>query len=801
MDARSFTVLELDRVLQRVAAATSFSGGRALVEALTPAIDDQEVAARQALTSEAIALLSTTPPRLRGAHDVRPAIDRAARRGQLLPDVLAPIAETCRAALDCARLVGGARATAPILARRLEAVEPALAGLAERIERAIEPDGSGVLDAATPVLAALRREIHEARQRATERLREMAASRELAEHLQESFVTERAGRPVLAVRASSRGAVPGIVHDTSGSGQTLFVEPLVMIEQQNRLREALAAERDEIDRILTELTAVVRSYGHLVTSAVDALADLDLALALGTVSAAWSGCVVTRGRAIELEAMRHPLLAAESVVPVDIRLGELDGVVVSGPNTGGKTVSMKALGLAALLHQCGLRPPARSARLPVFDAVLVDIGDEQSIERSLSTFSGHVANLVAILRRAGPGSLVLIDEVAAGTDPVEGAALARAVLEGILARGARFLVTTHYAELKEWAAATTGVDNAAVGFDPETLAPTYAFTVGRLGASHAFEIADRLGLPADVIEGARGYLDPGRRRVEELLREAAIAERDAARAREAAEALRAEAEALRRQAARRERELAEAVEAVRAGGQSERARVRAESEAQLARFRREIEALRGEIRAAQRNERQRQDAGRQAGAAADRALRERDRSLDQAARRRGAAEEALAEAFRDEREPDRPFLVGDPVLAPSLGLRGTIASISGGNAEVHGGTLRVRVPLTSLEHDPSGRATTSKRDVAVRAAPPQVEAELDVRGQRADEAREAVRAYVDDAALTGVRQVRVIHGRGTGAVRKAVREELRRHPLVHDTMPESMDGATLVRFAGEEPGA
>ena len=799
MDPRSLSVLELDIVLERVAAATTFEGGRALVGALEPSPDAVIVAVRQALTGEAVALLESTPPQLRGAHDVRAAVERSVRRGQLLPDALAAIAETSRTALDCRATLESARELAPRLAARLDTIQPPLSGLAGSIERAIAPGGSDLLDDATPRLAQLRGEIRDARQRAAERLRELASSTELAEHLQESFVTERGGRPVLAVRASSRSAVPGIVHDTSGSGQTLFVEPLAMIEQQNRLQEALAAERDEVKRILAELTSAVRSHADLLLDAVSALADLDLALAIGAVSRSWAGCEVVRGEEVVLEGMRHPLLQSETVIPVDLRFGTLQGVVVSGPNTGGKTVSMKALGLAALLHQCGLRPPARSARLPVFAAVLVDIGDEQSIERSLSTFSGHVANLVMILARAGPDSLVLIDEVAAGTDPVEGAALAQAVLAGVLERGSRFLVTTHYAEVKEWAAATVNVENAAVGFDPSSLAPTYAFTVGRLGASHAFDIAERLGLPADIIAAARDRMAPDQLRLAELLRGAAIADRDAGRARSGAERLRSEAEALRTGVERRERELVEAIAAVRAGGQAEKARARAEAEAQLARFRREIEALRGEIRAAQRQERSRQDASR-GGDVADRALRGRDRSLEQASRHRTGAGEALEAAFQAEAPRQRPFAVGDPVTAPSLGLRGTIASLSGANAEVHGGTLRVRVPLSGLEHDARGVPRSSPRDVSIRASPPQVEAEFDVRGQRASEASEAVRAYVDAAALTGVKEVRVIHGRGTGAVRKAVREELRRHPLVYASTPDSMDGATRVRLAPEEDG-
>jgi DNA mismatch repair protein MutS2 len=481
------------------------------------------------------------------------------------------------------------------------------------------------------------------------------------------------------------------------------------------------------------------------------------------------------------------------VVPIDLEVGALRAVVISGPNTGGKTVALKTLGLAALLHQSGLRPPAEQAELPVFDRVLADIGDEQSITMSLSTFSGHVRNLVAILEAASDRSLVLLDEVAAGTDPVEGAALAQALL-GRLARQARLTVaTSHYPELKEWASATEDVANAATGFDPETEAPLYRIALGRPGTSHALRIAERLGLPSKVVASARSQIAPERRRVAELLAEAEAAEERAEEEHQRAVAQRAAAEAARRAAELRVDELEREVEKVRASARAERERALADAETELAATRAELDALRSEIRAARRLERERQRAATPRALAKE---RERDRRL-------GAASERAARASRSLREADAPLPVsaplgpGDPVVAPALGVRGTIVEVVRDEAVVVGrGGLRVRVPLARLQADRDAQAAIEEAQaVTVRTpTPTDAPSELDLRGRTSQEAREALRAFVDNAALAGRDELRVIHGRGTGAIRKAVRDELARHPLVSSHEPDSTDGATVVHL-------
>jgi DNA mismatch repair protein MutS2 len=589
------------------------------------------------------------------------------------------------------------------------------------------------------------------------------------EALQESFLAERGGRPVLAVRAASRGAVPGIVHDASSSGQTVFIEPLAVVELNNRLAQAAAEAREEAERILRELSAGVAVRADALRALVEAVGALDLALACGVVSRGWGGAEVEIGDDVRLLAARHPLLDRATAVPIDLDLGGLRALVISGPNTGGKTVALKTLGLAALMHQSGLRPPAAEAALPVFDLVLADIGDRQSIEMSLSTFSGHLRTLVSILESATPRSLVLLDELAAGTDPEEGSALAQALLER-LARQARLtVVTTHYAELKEWASARDDVANAATGFDPDSDRPLYRIDLGRPGTSHALRIAERLGLDPAVVADARGRVAPERLRAAELLAEAEAAER-------AAVERRAEVEDALRRASQRDAELAREVERVRASAERVRQDAIADAERELADARAEMTALRDDLRTARRRRRE----------------PDQDRALGAATERAAAAGRALAD-LSGPLPVAAPLAQGDPVEAPDVGVRGTIAAIRGDEAEVVGAAgQRVRIPLARLR--PSRERAPEERTplVQVRAtARGDASDQLDVRGRPAHEAREEVRRFVDDAALAGLHEVRVVHGKGTGVLRKAVREELARHPLVSATAGDADDGATL----------
>ncbi len=793
MDPRALELLELPAILDRLAATAGSEPGKDRCLTLEPAAQPDEVDRRQTLTGEAIGLIErSAEPELADVRDVRHAAEVASRGSALDTATLRSVAISIDTAI-AARAAIEAAGDAPGLADLARLVDTALSHVSAPITRAVEDDGSDLRDGASPALRRLRRELREGRGRITERLRSLARDPSLREHLSEDFVTERAGRPVLALRASARGAVPGIVHDSSGSGQTLFVEPFAVVEDSNRLREAESAEREEVTRILRELSRTVGDHAEGIVALVEATGEIDLALACAGLSRRWRGTRVTRSAGVILRGARHPLLDPATAVPIDLEPGELRAVVISGPNTGGKTVALKTLGLAALLHQCGLRPPADHVELPVFDQVLADIGDEQSIAMSLSTFSGHVRNLVSILEGATDRTLVLLDEVAAGTDPVEGAALAQALLERLAGQARLTVATSHYHELKEWASVSAGASNAATGFDPETEEPLYRITLGRPGTSHALRIAARLGLPPEVVSDATRHIAPERLRVTELLAEAEAAEEHAAEERARAATERAATEEARRTAEARTGELEAEIERVRASASAERERALADAEQELGGTRADLDALRAEIRAARRLERERRAASTPRALAKE---RERDRRL-------GAASERAARAGRSLRAADEPpevtapLAAGDTVVAPSLGVRGTIAEIVRDEAVVVGrGGLRVRVPLERLRPDRDGQSDTPiEPAVTIRApAPTDAPSELDVRGRTAQESREAVRAFVDTAALAGRDELRVIHGRGTGAVRSAVRDELTRHPLVSSHESDSADGATVVRL-------
>jgi DNA mismatch repair protein MutS2 len=666
----------------------------------------------------------------------------------------------------------GRQELAPLLAEIAQPIDPGLLPLADEIDRCVEEDGSDVRDGASPKLRQLRRELRNGAARLRDELARVAESAGVRDALQESFLAERGGRPVLAVRASARDKVPGIVHDASSSGQTVFVEPLAVVELGNRLAEAAADAREEVERILRELSTLVAGRGTELRALVEAVAAIDLALACGALSRGWRGAEVELGTEVRLSGARHPLLDRASAVPIDLELGDLRALVISGPNTGGKTVALKTLGLAALLHQSGLRPPADQATLPVFDEVLADIGDRQSIAMSLSTFSGHLRTLVEILEQATPRSLVLLDEVAAGTDPEEGSALAQALLERLAAQARLTVVTTHYAELKEWASAHDEVANAATGFDLDTDQPLYRIDLGRPGVSHALRIAERLGLDPAVVAAARSRVAPERLRSAELLAEAETA------ARNAGEQLAAAEEAARR-AARREADLERELERIRASADQERRNAIAAAERELGEARTELASLRDELRSARKTRRE-SDVDRALGAATERASR---------------VDRALAD-LSGPLPVTGALAVGDNVEAPDVGVRGTIAALRGDEAEVVGAAgQRVRIPVARLRASRERPPEELRAVVQVRAAArSDVSDQVDVRGRPAHEAREEVRKLVDEAALAGLNEVRVVHGRGTGTLRKAVREELRSHPLVERSESDADDGATIAHL-------
>lgn len=790
MDRRSEELLELDEVRARLADVCQTPQGRRLARARDVAGDPAAVANRQSDTSEAIELRRLGMAIGAGAADIEEEVTGAERGGLLDIPALSDVAATALVAVETAEGVTAHADLAPRLTdlARDVAVVP-LRALAGVFDNALDGHG-GVRDSASPELARARRQLAEARGAAQDTLRD--AARRARSHLQEGFLTERGGRAVLAVKASSRSAVPGIVHDRSATGNTIFVEPFDVVEAGNRVRELEAVERMEVEQVLARLSRMAGDDAAELRVACEALGRIDLAFACAELSHRWRGCPVVAGGDVELVGARHPLLDPQTAVPIDLPLAGIRALVVSGPNAGGKTVGLKTLGLIAALHQMGVRPPARSARLPVFDAILADIGDDQSIELSLSTFSGHVRRLIGILDRAGPRSLVLLDELAAGTDPGEGASLALAIMTELVRRGTLVLVTTHHHELKGWASQTDGVANAAVGFDAERLAPTFDLRVGEPGASQALEVAERLGLDPSVLADARRLLGGERTGVEALLQDAAAARLRAEAERDAALAERDDAARVRREVEERERDLARQVDRVRAGAEKERERARHEAEAELAGLRTDLTELRREIAAARREERRR-SSGREGA----RHESERDRRLGSAAEAATRAQERLLERAGRVGD-DEPLAVGDAVLVADLGVRGEVVSVDGDTVEVQGPSARLKLKRSRVMRDHRVAAAVPAPAPAREARPATsaVAGEIDVRGERAEAACAAVRAYLDAAAMAGRETVRIIHGRGTGALRTAIGHELRAHPLVASSALAGIDaggdGATVV---------
>jgi DNA mismatch repair protein MutS2 len=782
VDPRSIEILEFALVRERLAERTSFLPSRRLAEALAPESDPVLVARGLDETDEARALLSARPGvGVAGARDIGPWIERAARGGRLDPDHFLQIGATLDAIVRLQPVLAEVRT--PLLRDLGRELHP-LPAVSSSLARSFDPAGE-LLDTASARLGGLRAAVRIAFDRLKRRLDTIVGG-ELAHALQEPIVTMRNGRYVVPVRAEARSRVKGIVHDASGSGQTLFVEPLAVVELGNAWREAQAAEREEVERILDELSALVGATAGPLRESLAALARFDFWLAKAGLAADMDAVRAETGDRPELVLLsaRHPGLSGH-VVPIDVRLGDgFTALVVTGPNTGGKTVTLRTLGLLALMHQAGLHiPAATGSRLPVFRNVFADIGDEQSIAQSLSTFSGHMRSIIRIVGEAGPGTLVLLDELGAGTDPTEGSALAQALLDHFIRRGALVAATTHYAELKAYAHTTAGAMNAAVDFDLETLSPTYHLTIGLPGGSQAFAIAERLGLPDEIVSDARSRLSESQRAFEATL--ARIREAEG----ETADAL-----------AKARSEQARAADALRTADE-ERRRARRERDDIARRARDEAERLVAELRDELARARRSLERGELTAPAIDAVLERAEARLGQLP---APAAEAPAVTVPDARPA--PWRVGDLARSQSGGWVGRVASLDarGRRATLEAGALRVSVEIDDLERPPStsGQAAPAAAGAGTNVAALRlartrsVPMSLDIRGARVEEALDALGRYLEDASLAGLDQVTVIHGLGTGALRDAVRTESAAHPLVKTVRAggrgEGGDGVTVV---------
>ncbi|HET9497520.1 MAG TPA: endonuclease MutS2 [Candidatus Limnocylindria bacterium] len=780
-DPSSLRVLEFGAITERLAARTAFAPSRELAEALLPVGDAVHVGLLQDQTDEAVRLLELHPDAtIGGARDVRGPLKRAKRGGRLAPAELLDVAGTAHAIEQFRRRL--ARWPGPQLGAIRDDLEP-VPDLREQIERSIDPAGE-ILDGASSALKSARRRMRVAQERLRERLNAMLRSSDLAGAIGDAIVTQRNGRYVIPVRAEAKGRVPGIVHDQSASAATLFIEPMGVVELNNGWIEATLEAAAEEERILESLSRAVESHADSLATSLAALARADLWMARAHLAAELDAVRPKVSEdALELLSARHPLLGADAV-PIDLRLGDRFGyraLVITGPNTGGKTVALKTIGLLALMHQAGLRVPAAGgARLPVFTQVFADIGDEQGIAQSLSTFSSHLRNVVRFLEAAGPHSLVLLDEIGAGTDPTEGSALAMAVVTVLLERGALVAATTHYAELKAFAETQPGVTNAAVEFDVATLRPTYHLSIGLPGASQAFAIAERLGLAPEVLALARERVSSTHASLEETL--AAIRRTEAERSKALATAVE------ERDAARAERDRATTgTERAR----REAARILAEASRAADSIVLDAEREAAEVRRA---------SGRRAKTPAP------DSAAPVAAPRRAKQPlpAELAELTDLAPEPGLQPRVGLWGRSRTLGRSGRIAAVSGktGRITLESDGARLVVPGADVEVIDEPTAGPPPRDEAAdelrRRAAAQLGTSLDLRGERVEDALERLAAYLDQALLAGADEAVIIHGAGTGALRRAIREYLADHPRVRGQRrgrrEEGGDGATVAEL-------
>lgn len=780
MNERTLRVLEFDKIRHRLAEFAGSDLGKELALALTPSVAPEEVAAWQAETTEAKELwqgIERVP--LGGIYDIRRPVKEARVGRTLPPEDLLITGSTLRAARLLKDFFSGEREEDYPVLSSLASELVVFPEVEKAIDRVVGPEGT-IRDDASPKLATLRSRIRILQNRLKDKLDSLVRSGENQKYLQEALVTIRNGRYVLPVKQEYKANFPGIVHDQSASGATLFIEPIAVVELNNQLRQVEAEEEEEVARILRELSGLVGAVAAEIQEDLKILARIDLAFAKARYSLTLQGTepVLNSKGYIRLIGARHPLLTGD-VVPIDLELGgDFHTLVITGPNTGGKTVSLKTVGLLTLMAQAGLHLPARSGtETAIFSGVYSDIGDEQSIEQSLSTFSSHMTNIVSILREAhDEKSLVLLDELGAGTDPAEGAVLAIAILNALHRRGARTVATTHYSDLKVFAYNTPGVQNASVDFDPETLRPTYRLLIGLPGRSNAFAISARLGLDESIIEEARSLLAPGRQRVEDLIGRIAAEKR-------VLEEERKDAAILRRRLQEEEEEYRKELTRLKEERNRLLAEAREEARSLVRETRREMENLLRELREAAPQEQSRMVNS------ARRRMKEKLETFEE-------PKPAPAGGYQGEIRP------GISVYLTHLGQKGEVLETNEDSVQVQVGALKVWAPRNVVaplekEGQETGRGQISYGDLAQKKAKT-ISPELDLRGLTVEEAIMAVDKYLDEALLAGLPSVRIIHGKGTGALRSAISEFVRGHRQIKSSRwgetGEGGMGVTVVEF-------
>lgn len=789
---KHYEALELPKILKQLSALTACDEARELALQLTPQNDWFEAQRLLSQTEAAHILIAKFgAPSFGGLRNVNNALHRAQSGGVLSMRELLDIAGTLR-------VVRGILTWRDKSAGMESAIDDLFGGLCankyleDKIGNAILSEDE-MSDNASSELKNIRRKKRAQDAKIREQLEKLLRSPNYKNSLQEAIVTQRNGRFVVPVKSEHRAEVAGMVHDTSGSGSTVFIEPASVVEANNEIKVLESKERDEIERILTELSAEAGSFYDSIRISYESAVMLNLIFAKANLAYQMKASkpILNTAGEIDLKKARHPLLDPKTAVPINIRLGDaFDSLVITGPNTGGKTVSIKTLGLLTLMAACGLYiPAADNSRVAVFQKVLADIGDEQSIEQSLSTFSAHMTNLVAIDRETNDSTLVLIDELGAGTDPVEGAALAVAVLEALRQKGAKIAATTHYSELKEYALSTPRVENASCEFSVETLRPTYKLLIGIPGRSNAFAISERLGLRHEIITAAQTLVSSENQRFEDVVdtleQTRAEMEQEKAKTLE----LQQEIDRIRKQAEHKYEEAAQKSE-------KELERARTEAQRLVENARRAANSLLLEVERLKKEQAKEKNAAEMARKAKA-AMRSHLNDID----------DLTAERFEAFDDGDyilpRALQLGDTVFVTTLGTNGTVVTLpdAKGNTEIQAGAMKMKVPIENLRLLSSkAKKSTAPRRTAVSRdrAPASSAMRVDLRGKNAEEALLDLDMFLDGAVRSGLSEVTIVHGKGTGVLRKAVQTHLRTHPNIRTfrlgVYGEGEDGVTIAEL-------
>ncbi len=783
MNERALRVLEFTKIRDMLSAYALSDPGKELCRALAPLEGFAEVNRALDETEEAVAALTFLggSPMV-GFSDVGEYLSLAEKGSTLTPKALLTVAETLRSARAARSALVTDRENTPLITAAASKLQP-LRTLEEDITGAILSEEE-IADQASPALADIRRHIRQVNDRIREKLNAMAHGAAYSKYLMEAIVTVRGGRYVLPVKQEYRQNVPGLVHDQSSTGATLFIEPLAVVEMGNELKEWHIKERDEIDRILSALSSQVGDSAALISQNIAILAHLDFVFAKGMMSREME-CVrpkMNEEGFVNLIRVRHPLIPRDQVVPCSLWLGrDFTSLIITGPNTGGKTVTLKTLGLMTLMAQSGLHiPGVLGTEISTFEEVYADIGDEQSIEQSLSTFSSHMTNIVSIMQSVTPRDLVLFDELGAGTDPTEGAALAQVILNALLKIKARTAATTHYSELKAYALSTPGVENASVEFDVSTLRPTYRLSIGVPGKSNAFEISRRLGLPEYLIEEAKDLLSHDTIRFEDVIANAEYHRQVAEKERQLAEEARAETVRLRSEAERLYQDMEEKKEASARKAKEEARRI-------VEKARRDSEQILYDLKKMKKN-----------GGAPDHEVNALKKRLEEGI-------DSLAEGLKAPvggiAEPPKTVKVGDVVQITHLNTKGTVLSLpdAKGEVQLQAGIMKLKAHLSQLRlaEQPKQKKVSS---VTVQSGNMDrtVSLRCDVRGMALDEALEEVEQYLDEAVLAGLHEVTIVHGKGTGVLREGIQKHLKTYPQVKSfrrgKYGEGEEGVTVVEL-------